>query len=136
MEYVDGEVVFSNLTSHDNYGKFSIVVTLDEEATKKLEGQGIKVKDYEGKKQRSFKTKFDFQYVDANKKEQEGELGRGSKVTVAYKLGQPYAEHGVTTYLHGVKVVECVNPSGKGDVFKVDATEIDNSDPVDPDIPF
>ena len=131
MEYVDGEVVFSNLTSHDNYGKFSIVVTLGEEATKKLEGEGVKVKDYEGKKQRAFKTQFDFQYVDADKKKQEGELGRGSKVTVAYKLGKPYAEYGVTTYLQGVKVVECVSPAGKGDVFEVDATEIDNSD-----IPF
>jgi hypothetical protein len=131
MEYVDGEVVFSNLTSHDNYGKFSIVVTLGEEATKKLEGEGVKVKDYEGKKQRAFKTKFDFQYVDADKKKQEGELGRGSKVTVAYKLGEPYAEYGVTTYLQGIKVVECVSPSVKGDVFEVDATEIDNSD-----IPF
>lgn len=131
MEYVDGEVVFSNLTSQDNYGKFSIVVTLGEEATKKLESEGVKVKDYEGKKQRAFKTKFDFQYVDADKKKQEGELGRGSKVTVAYKLGEPYAEYGVTTYLQGIKVVERVSPSGKGDVFEVDATEIDNSD-----IPF
>ena len=131
MEYVNGEVVFSNLTSHDNYGKFSVMVTLDEEATKKLEGQGIKVKDYEGKKQRAFKTQFEFQYVDADKKKQEGELGRGSKVVIAYKLGEPYGEYGVTTYLQGVKVMEAVKPAGKSDVFEVDATEIDNSD-----IPF
>ena len=128
MEYVDGQVVFSNLTSHDNYGKFSIVVTLGEEATKKLEGEGVKVKDYEGKKQRAFKTKFDFQYVDADKKKQEGELGRGSKVTVAYKLGEPYAEYGVTTYLQGVKVVKRASPASKGDVSGVDTAEIYNSD--------
>ena len=34
MEYLNGEVVFSNLTEHDNYGKFSVVVALDDEATK------------------------------------------------------------------------------------------------------
>ena len=131
MEYLNGEVVFSNLAEHDNYGKFSVVVMVDDEATKKLESQGVKVKDYEGKKQRAFKTQFEFQYVDADKKAQEGELGRGSKVTIAYKLGEPYEEYGVTTYLQGVKVVERVKPAGKGDVFEVDATEIDNSD-----IPF
>lgn len=131
MEYVDGEVAFSNLTSKDRYGKFSIVVTLGEEAIKKLEGEGVKLKDYQGNKQRAFKTTFDVQYVDADKKKQEGELGRGSKVTIAYKLGEPYLEYGVTTYLKGVKVVECVKPAGKGDVFEVDTTEIDNSD-----IPF
>ena len=131
MEYLNGEVVFSNLAEHDNYGKFSVVVALDDEATKKLESQGVKVKDYEGKKQRAFKTKFEFQYVDADKKTQEGELGRGSKVTIAYKLGEPYEEYGVTTYLQGIKVVERVKPAGQGDVFEVDESEIDNSD-----IPF
>ena len=131
MEYVDGEVAFSNLTSKDRYGKFSIVVTLDEEATKKLEGEGVKVKDYQGNKQRAFKTTYDVQYVDADKKNQEGELERGSKVTIAYKLGEPYAEYGVTTYLQGIKVVERVSSASKGDVFGVNTAEIYNSD-----IPF
>jgi hypothetical protein len=128
MEYVDGEVAFSGLTGRDTYGKYSIVVNLDEDAANKLESEGVKIKDWEGKKQRAFRTKFDFQYVDADKKAQEGELERGSKVTIAYKLGEPYAEYGVTTYLQGVKVVKRASPASKGDVSGVNTAEIYNSD--------
>lgn len=130
MEYVDGEVVFSSLAGTDAYGKFSIMVSLDKEATKKLEDEGIHLKEYEGKKQRTFKTQFNFQYVDADNKKLEGEPTRGSKVTIAYELGKPYREYGVTTYLKGIKVIEAAKPTGKGAVF-VDTAEIYNSD-----IPF
>ena len=71
-------------------------------------------------------------YVDTDKKPQEGELGRGSKVKVAYKLGQPYGEYGVTTFLHGVQVVERVEPQGKADVFSVDEKDV----PEDEACPF
>ena len=136
MEYVQGEVAFSHLTKHESFsgestGKYSVVITVDADEAKKLEGQGIKLKDYDGKKQRAFKTKFEFQYVDADKKPQESELGRGSKVVVAYKMGEPYGEYGVTTYLQGVKVMERVQAGGSADAFEVDESEIDNSD-----IPF
>ena len=135
MEYASGEVAFSHLTEFEKFQgesteKYSLTITLDDEAAKKLEDQGVKLKTHEGKKQRAFKTKYDFQYVDADKKPQEGELGRGSKVKVAYKLGQPYGEH-VATFLQGVQVVERVEPQGKADVFQVSEDAI-----PDDSIPF
>ena len=136
MEYVQGEVAFSHLTKHESFngestGKYSVVITVDADEAKKLEEQGIKLKDYDGKKQRAFKTKFEFQYVDAEKTTQKDELGRGSKVMVAYKVGEPYGNYGTTTYLQGVKVMERVQAGGSADAFEVDESEIDNSD-----IPF
>ena len=124
MEYVSGEVAFSHLTEFEKFQgesteKYSLTIVLDDEAASKLEGQGVKLKTHEGKKQRAFKTKYDFQYVDTDKKPQEGELGRGSKVKVAYKLGGNFGEYGVTTFLQGVQVVERVEPQGKADVFQV-----------------
>jgi len=136
MEYVSGEVAFSHLTEFEKFqgestGKYSLTITLDDEAASKLEGQGVKLKVHDGKKQRAFKTKYEFQYVDTEKQPQEGELGRGSKVKVAYKLGQPYGEYGVTTFLQGVQVVERVKPEGSADVFSVDESVV-----PDDKIPF
>jgi hypothetical protein len=62
--------------------------------------------------------------VDTNKKPIEGELGRGSKVKIAYKLGGNYGEYGVTTFLQGVQVIERVEPAGTTDVFEVDASAV------------
>ena len=129
MEYVSGEVAFSHLTEHEKFqgestGKYSLTITLDDEAASKLEGQGVKLKVHEGKKQRAFKTKYDFQYVDTAKQPQEGELGRGSKVKVAYKLGGNYGDYGVTTFLQGVQVIERVEPQGSADVFSVDESAV------------
>ena len=133
MEYVTGEVAFSHLTEFEKFQgesteKYSLTIVLDDEAASKLEGQGVKLRVHDGKKQRAFKTKYDFQYVDTDKKPQEGELGRGSKVKVAYKLGQPYGEYGVTTFLQGVQVVERVEPQGKADVFSVDEKDVPEDD--------
>jgi hypothetical protein len=136
MEFVSGEVAFSNLTEHEKFqgestGKYSVVITVDDDAAKKLEGQGIKLKNHEGKHQRAFKTKYEFQYVDTEKAPQEGELGRGSKVKVAYKLGEPYGEYGVTTFLQGIQVIERVEPLGSVDVFTVSEADV-----PDDDLPF
>jgi hypothetical protein len=129
MEYCNGEIAFSSLTKHDTFqgestGKFSVTVTVDDDTAQRLEGQGIKLKTHDGKKQRAFKTQYEFAYVDTNKKPVEGELGRGSKVKIAYKLGGNYGEYGVTTFLQGVQVIERVEPAGTTDVFEVDASAV------------
>ena len=134
LEFISGEVAFSHLTKHEVFnnestGKFSLVITVDDDAAKKLEGQGIELKVYDGKKQRAFKTRFKFQYVDSEKTAQEGELGRGSKVTIAYKLGEPYGDYGVSTFLQGVQVKERSQPAGSEDVFTADKATND-------DLPF
>ena len=71
MEYVSGEVAFSHLTEFEKFqgestGKYSVTITLDDEAASKLEGQGVKLKTHEGKKQRAFKTKYEL--VEPDKK--------------------------------------------------------------------
>ena len=133
MEYVEGLVAFSHLTEFEKFqgeptDKYSLTITLEDEAASKLESQGVKLKVHDGKKQRAFKTKYDFQYVDMNKKPEQGELGRGSKVKVAYKLGQPYGEYGVTTFLQGVQVIERVEAQGSADVFSVDEKDVPEDD--------
>ena len=133
MEYVSGEVAFSHLTEFEKFQgesteKYSVTIVLDDETASKLEGQGVKLKTHEGKKQRAFKTKYDFTYIDMDKRPVSDELGRGSKVKIAYKLGQPYGEYGVTTFLQGVQVVERVEPQGKADVFSVDEKDVPEDD--------
>jgi hypothetical protein len=129
MEFIKGEVAFSNLTEHEVFkgestGKYTLVVTVDDDAVKKLEEQGVHLKTHDGKKQRKFGTRYEFQYEDTEKKPVSGELGRGSKVMVAYKLGAPYGQYGVTTFLQGVQVIERAEAQTPVDVFTVSADDV------------
>jgi hypothetical protein len=133
MEFIKGEVAFSNLTEHEVFkgestGKYTLVVTVDDDAVKKLEEQGVHLKTHEGKKQRKFGTRYEFQYEDTEKKPVSGELGRGSKVMVAYKLGEPYGQYGVTTFLQGVQVIERAEAQTPVDVFTVSADDVPEDD--------
>jgi hypothetical protein len=85
---IEGIVNFSNLTQHDVYngqdtGAFSMTITMSEDDASTLAAQGVKIKDYQGNKQRKFKSKYE-----------------------KFKLGQPHPVHGVATYLEAVKVLE------------------------------
>ena len=133
MNFISGEVAFSNLVEHEVFngestGKYSIVVTVDDDTAKKLEDQGIKLRVHEGKKQRAFKTRYSFQYEDTEKTPMSGELGRGSKVKIAYKLGEPYGEYGVTTFLQGIQVVESAEAAKPVDVFTVSEDDLPEDD--------
>ena len=114
MSVINGVVAFANLTEHEVYngsstGKYSVVISLEDPAeVKKLEAEGVKVKEYKNTPQRKFTTKFeDFQVIDA-----EGEpLSRssvrwGDKVRIKYNLGAPHPVHGCTPYMQAIRVVE------------------------------
>jgi len=110
-QVVEGVVNFSNLTKTDTYlgkdtGKFNITITMSEEDATRLQGMGVKIKDYEGNKQRKFATQYTVKVIDSNDKPFSGEVPYDSKVRVLFKLGNEHPVHGVSTYLNGVRVLE------------------------------
>ena len=108
---VEGVVNFSNLTQHDVFngqdtGAYSMTVTLSEEDAAELAANGVKIKDYQGNKQRKFKSKYDIKLFDAEGNPYNGEVPYNSKVRLKFKLGNAHPVHGVATYLEAVKVLE------------------------------
>lgn len=108
---VEGIVNFSNVTQHDVFngqdtGAYSMTITLSEDDAATLAAQGVKIKDYQGAKQRKFKSKYEIKRVDAEGNKYNGEVPYNSKVRLRYKLGNPHPVHGVATYLEAVRVLE------------------------------
>ena len=109
---LEGTVAFANLTEHEVYnnqstGKFSLVVSLDDATADELDAKGVKLREYEGVKQRKFSSKFDVPVYDAEGVEFDGRVTRGSKVRIQYKQGNAHPVHGTGTYLEKLKVLEC-----------------------------
>lgn len=109
-------VLFSNVLNIDDFSqKYQIVVGLTEEQAADAEAAGIKVKtkEYDGKTQyqATFKSKFRPRIVGTVPSEDyplEGELGRGSTVSVQYKLRNwksPTKQEGISADLNAVQVL-------------------------------
>jgi hypothetical protein len=112
-----GVVAFSNLTEHEVYqgqstGRYSLVITMEDSDASKLEDMGVKLKEYDGRKQRKFASKFHVQVVDTDDQPVNGEIPYGSKVRVLWKDGEAHPQHGVGTYLNKVRVVEFAEQEG------------------------
>jgi len=108
---IEGTVNFSNVTQHDVYngqstGAYSLTITMSEEDATALSAEGVKIKEYDGAKQRKFKSKYDIMRVDADGNRFEGEIPYNSKVRLKYKSGPAHPVHGTPTYLEAVKVLE------------------------------
>ena len=112
---IEGVVAFSHVTEHDVYngqstGKYSMTITLPDEAAQSLSEKGVKIKEYDNDgeilKQRKFTSKFDLLVVDAENNPFRREVNRGSKVRLRFKLGPEHPVHGVSTYLNAVRVLE------------------------------
>ena len=113
MSVVNGTVAFANLDSHEVYngqstGKYSIVLTLDEQEAEKLQSEGVKVKEYKNTPQRKFATKFDeFPVIDNDGEPlSKSSVRYGDKVRIKYNLGSPHPVHGTSVYLQAIRVVE------------------------------
>ena len=96
---IEGIVNFSNVTQHDVFngqstGAYSMTITIDEEDAAFLASQGVKIKDYQGKR------------FNADGQPFTGEVPYNSKVRLKFKMGQPHPVHGMATYLEAVKVLE------------------------------
>jgi hypothetical protein len=122
MSVITGKVAFANLNEHEVFngqstGKYSVVVTLDDEQADKLASEGVKLKTYKNENQRKFATKFeDFQVID-----NEGEpvskssVRYGDTVRIKYGLGKPHPVHGTSVYLQAIRVVEKGEAEGVDD---------------------
>jgi len=121
---VEGVVNFSNVTQHDVFngqstGAYSMTITLSEDDANQLATAGVKIKDYQGNKQRKFKSKFTVKRFDPAGEVYEGEVPYNSRVRIKYTLGNPHPVHGVPTYLEAIKVLEeAVNAEESDDDFQ------------------
>ena len=121
MSVVTGTVAFANLDKHEVYngqstGKYSIVLTLDDDASEQLQQEGVKIKEYKNTPQRKFATKFDeFAVIDNDGEPvSKSSVRYGDKVRIKYDLGSPHPVHGTTVYLKAIRVVE-KGEAGLGD---------------------
>ena len=117
-QVIEGVVNFSNGTKHDVYtgqdtGAFSMTITMSEDDAATLAAQGVKIKDYEGNKQRKFKSKFAIGLYTAEGDVYNGEVPFNSRVRLKYKTGPAHPVHGTPVYLEAVKVLEEADPSAE-----------------------
>ena len=110
-QVIEGIVNFSNVTQHDVYngqdtGTFSMTITMSEDDAAGLATQGVKIKEYEGLKQRKFKSKFDVSLYTVEGDKYTGEVPYNSRVRLKFKTGPAHPVHGTPTYLEAVKVLE------------------------------
>jgi len=136
---VEGTSNFSHLTKFEEYkgkstDRYALTITLDDDTADKLESNGVKVREYEGKKQRKFTSQYEVRVVDGTGQPFDGEVPYNSKVKVAFKYGNA-GEHGVPTYLNAVQVVEAAN-GGLPPEFNIDYTPQQDELAAEDDIPF
>jgi hypothetical protein len=115
-QVIEGVVNFSNVTKTDVYngqdtGTYSMTITMSEDDAATLAAQGVKIKDYEGNKQRKFKSKYTIGMYDAEGHTYNGEVPFNSRVRLKYKTGPAHPVHGTPVYLEAVKVLEEAEPS-------------------------
>lgn len=120
MAVIEGTVAFENLNEHEVFqgqstGKYSMVISLDDATAGDLEAKGVKLREYEGVKQRKFSTKYEVPVLDADGQPFVGRVTRGSKVRLLWAEGQPHPVHGTSTYLNKVKVLEVAEAEGGED---------------------
>jgi len=118
-----GVVAFSKLTEHDVYngkstGAYSLTITMEPNEAAKLEDMGVKVKEYQKdaesgvKLQRKFRSQFHVPVVDLDGHPVQGEIPFGSVVRVLWTSGDMSPEHGLSTYLNKVRLVEVAENEG------------------------
>ena len=121
MAVLEGKICFENMDKHELYNglsteKYSVVVSVDDETATKLTDMGIKMREYEGVKQRKFTTKFENTPVlNPDGSTFSGRMGRGSTVRLLWAEGPAHPVHGVATYLNKIKVLEVAEQEGGED---------------------
>ena len=121
-QVIEGTVNFSNVTKHDVFngqdtGTFSMTITLSDDDAATLAAQGVKIKDYEGAKQRKFKSKYAINMYDAEGDRYNGEVPYNSRVRLKFKTGPAHPVHGTPVYLEAVKVLEEAEASAEAADF-------------------
>ena len=120
MAVLTGKAAFVNLTETEQYqgqdtGRYTLTVTLDNDAAQMLSEQGVKLRDYEGVSQRKFSSKYPVKVIDAEDNPFIGPVTRGSTIRLSYKTGPSHPVHGTPTYLNAVRVVELADDASIDD---------------------
>ena len=120
MAVLTGKAAFINLTETEQYqgqdtGRYTLTVTLDDDAAQMLSQQGVKLRDYEGTAQRKFSSKYPVKIIDAEDNPFIGPVTRGSTIRLSYKTGPAHPVHGTPTYLNAVRVIELADDAGIDD---------------------
>jgi hypothetical protein len=120
MAVLTGKAAFVNLTETEQYqgqdtGRYTLTVTLDDDAAQMLSQQGVKLRDYEGISQRKFSSKYPVKIIDAEDNPFIGPVTRGSTIRLSYKTGPAHPVHGTPTYLNAVRVVELADDASIDD---------------------
>jgi len=120
MAVLTGKAAFVNLTETEQYqgqdtGRYTLTVTLDNDAAQMLSEQGVKLRDYEGVSQRKFSSKYPVKVIDAEDNPFIGPITRGSTIRLSYKTGPAHPVHGTPTYLNAVRVVELADDASIDD---------------------
>jgi len=120
MAVLTGKAAFVNLTETEQYqgqdtGRYTLTVTLDDDSAQMLSSQGVKLRDYEGKAQRKFSSKYPVRVIDAEDNPFIGPITRGSTIRLSYKTGPAHPVHGTPTYLNAVRVIELADDAGIDD---------------------
>ena len=118
MAIAQGTVVFDwdptrkNTFQGQETNQFKLTVSLAEDTASVLEDAGVKVKEYEGTKQRHFTSQYPVKVIDVNDQPFQGSIPRGSVVRVLFKVGdKPHPQHGTPVYMNAVRVVTLAEPS-------------------------
>lgn len=120
MAILEGTVAFESLRETDKFngqdtGKYSVTLTLDDDDADKLEKLGVKLKNYEGKRQRKFASKYQPMVFDNEGRSYNGSVPYGSRVRIVWTEGQEHPVHGVTPYLNKLKVLELADHNMEDD---------------------
>jgi|TARA_R110000796_G_scaffold79326_1_gene176386 hypothetical protein len=116
----EGIANFVNLTETEFFngkdtGKYSIMLTIEDDQVSTLEDAGVTVKEYKNQKQRKFVTQYDgFQVVDTDGESISKNIPYGSKVRILWEAGKPHPTHGSAPYLKKIKVLELAEHDVEG----------------------
>ena len=120
----EGIANFINLTDTEMFngkdtGKYSIMLTIEEDQVKTLEDAGVVVKEYKNQKQRKFVTQYaGFEVLDVDGGIISKNIPYGSKVRILWEAGKPHPTHGSAPYFKKIKVLEAAEHAVEGeDVF-------------------
>lgn len=121
MAITEGIVAFSNLAATELYngqdtGKYSIVITMEQDEADKLADVGVLYKTYKDQPQRKFVTKFPgFSVLDADGESIGKHIPYGSKVRIMWEPGKPHPTYGVSSYFKKIKVLEMAENETNGE---------------------
>ena len=108
----EGVVAFSNLSETERYngqdtGKYSIVITMEQDEADKLTAEGVTLKEYKNQPQRRFTTKYPhFSVLDVDGNPVPKEIPYGSKVKILWNKSNPHPNYGVIPYFKNIKFLE------------------------------